>query len=419
MTPKDDPQLTTDRLSLVYEISQTFNSSLDIEEVLDKVIDGVITATNAERGFVMLREEDGSLVFKTARGIDQTTIEKPEFEISRSVVAKVAESGEALLCSDAQSDLSSSISVVNLNLRSILCTPLIHKDNTLGVVYVDNRIQKNIFGQDDLNLLNSIASNAAIAIENARLYQVAIEKGRMEKELQVANKVQSSLIPQEVPDIPGWEFAAYWVPAREVAGDFYDFIYRKNNHTGMVIADVVDKGMAAALFMAYSRSVLRANFSQDSSPKKAITDTNHTIATDSAYGMFLTLTYLEVAQDSNELTYVNAGHNPPLLFHKRKNKPTPLTRTGMLIGVDETAAYEQELLQLETGDFIVFFTDGVTEAINAMDEEYGDERLQTTIRNNKKESAEKILAAIIKSVGEFCGSTPQFDDTTLVVVKKV
>ncbi|MDH5606503.1 MAG: GAF domain-containing protein, partial [Anaerolineae bacterium] len=260
MTSGDQTELSSGRLSLLYQLTQMFNASLDLEEVLNIVIDEVITAIRAERGFVMLYEQSGSLDFKTARGIDQTTINDPQFEISRSVVEQVAKSGESLLTSDAQKDesLSKQTSVVNLKLRSILCAPLKIKDKILGVIYVDNRLTAGIFTEDDMHLMSSIASSASIAIENARLYQVAVEKGRMERDLQVARRVQSSLIPQETPDIPGWEFAASWVPAREVAGDFYDFIPSTDGSIKMVIADVVDKGMAAALFMAFSRTTLRA-----------------------------------------------------------------------------------------------------------------------------------------------------------------
>ncbi|MGD2159354.1 MAG: GAF domain-containing protein, partial [Anaerolineales bacterium] len=282
-------QTSRDHLALLYQLSQTFNSSLDLDEVLNRVIDEVIAATRAERGFIMLRESDGDLTFRTARGMAKETIDEPEFQISRGVVEKAAREGEPILTSDAQHDprFSGRESVLGLKLRSILCVPLKLKDSVSGVIYVDNRIQAGIFTEDDLNLLNAIAASAAIAIENARLFQIAVEKGRMERELEMAYKVQSSLIPREIPQIPGWQIAATWVPAREVAGDFYDFFSGKEGQWGLVIADVVDKGMAAALFMANSRSILRASVRQTARPMDAISEANRLICADAAYGMFL------------------------------------------------------------------------------------------------------------------------------------
>ena len=173
MTAANSSQLSSDRLALLYRLSHTFNSSLDLDEVLNRVMDEVIAATRAERGFVMLREADEGLVFRVARGMDQETIEDPQFQVSRSVVERVAHEGRAILTSDAQSDdrFSMRQSVMMLGLRSILCVPLQIKDQILGVVYVDNRLQAGIFTQDHRDLLTAIASSAAIAIENARLYQ--------------------------------------------------------------------------------------------------------------------------------------------------------------------------------------------------------------------------------------------------------
>jgi len=194
--------------------------------VLNLVIDEVIVALRAERGFVMLREGDGHLSFRVARGIDQQSIDDPNFQVSRSVIENVASGGEPILAFDAQTDPRFSMrqSVTILGLRSVLCVPLTIKTAVLGVIYVDNRLQAGNFTQSDLDLLSAIASNAAIAIENARLYQLAVEKGRLESELQMARQVQVSLLPAQVPQVDGWEFTARWLPARQVSGDFYDFL---------------------------------------------------------------------------------------------------------------------------------------------------------------------------------------------------
>ncbi len=413
--------LSGERLELLYQISQTFNASLDLDQVLACVMDEVISATGAERGFVMLRAEDGSLVFQSARGMEHTTIDEPQFEISRSVVEEVARTGKALLTSDAQADtrLQQRQSIVGLKLRSILCAPLKLKDRVLGVIYVDNRLQSGIFKPADLDLLAAIASSAAIAIENARLYQVAIEKGRMERELQMARKVQSGLIPQEVPQRKGWEFAASWMPAHEVAGDFYDFPKITDDKVALAIADVVDKGMAAALFMTFSRSLLRASADRASSPLDAVVEANKLICADSAYGMFLTLLYAEIDTTNGQVTYVNAGHNPPVWLKTKKGDMQMLLRTGMLVGVFEEAEYEQAGIRMEPGDFLIIYTDGLTEAVNSKNEEYGVERMRKTILENRKGGAAEMLGAMEKDLQKFVAQAPQFDDVTILVVKRV
>ena len=413
-------QHSKDRLALLYHLSQTFNSSLDLDEVLNRVMDEVIRATHAERGFVMLQEEDGQLLFRVARGIDQQTIGEPQFQVSRSVVERVAHEGQPILTSDAQSDARFSMrqSVMILGLRSILCVPLMLKDRNLGAIYVDNRMQAGIFSQSDLQLLTAIASSAAIAIENARLYQIAVEKGRLERELQVARQVQAGLLPQDLPQIPGWEFIARWRPARQVAGDYYDIILHEDGRLSLVIADVTDKGMPAALFMALTRSFIRASMDLASSPAQGILHANRLICADSTNGMFVTLFYALLDPATGDLTYVNAGHNPPLLFSAGSDQPAALRRTGMALGVEVETSYEQITLRLQPGDFIVLYTDGVVEAIDTSQQEFGIQRLKQVLLDNRNSTPSSIVQALEQDLIAFTGPTPPFDDITLLFAKR-
>jgi sigma-B regulation protein RsbU (phosphoserine phosphatase) len=415
------PQPPADRLALLYRLSQTFNSSLDLTTVLNHVMDEVIAATRAERGFLMLREGDGQLVFRVARGMEQRTIESPAFQISRGLVERVAHEGQPLLTSDAQTDvwLGGRASVVGLGLRSVLCVPLLLKGAIIGVIYVDNRLQAGIFTPDDLELLGAISSNAAIAIENARLYQVAVEKGRLERELQVAREVQLSLIPRRLPKIAGWEFAAYWQPAREVSGDFYDFILADLSRFGVVIADVSDKGMGAALFMALTRSIVRASAAASILPDKCITQANRLICADAANGMFVTLFYAQFDPDAGACEFVNAGHNPPLLYDSRQNELVELTRTGIALGIDDSLQFKQGAVRLGPGDSVLLYTDGVTEATNAEDQEFGVERLRRIVEANGRSPAPTTVRAIQESLREFVGPAPQQDDITVVAIKRI
>ncbi len=417
----DDPT-PTGHLARLYRISQTFNSSLDLEEVLNRVMDEVIAATRAERGFLVLRGPDDSLVFQAARGLDQHRIEAPEFQVSRTIVEKVARGGQPMLTSDAQSDqrLNLRDSVLNLRLRSILCVPLQLKGQVTGVIYVDKRLHAGIFTKADLELLDAIAPTAAIAIENARLYAAAIGQGRMERELQMAREVQTQLMPRTTPQRPGWDFAARWEPAREVAGDYYDFIPADTGDAlGFVIADVTDKGMPAALFMALTRSLIRASTIGPATPAEAMAQANRLIYADAVNDMFVTLFYGRLDPATGLLTYVNAGHNPPLLFRAGQAQPEPLTRTGVAMGLLPYAPYQQRTIQLEPGDWLFLYTDGVTDALNGLKQRYDDAALLQALTELRPLGAEAILAGLDRALSAFVGDTPPYDDITMMLLKRL
>ena len=298
------------------------------------------------------------------------------------------------------------------------------------MVYVDNRLRAGIFGQDDLDLLASIAASAAIAIDNARLYVLAVEKGRLERELQVAREVQASLLPQEMPHLAGWEFAVYWQPARVVGGDFYDFIpdlaANDRRQLGLAIADVSDKGMPAALFMAATRSTVRASMAGKLTDGAAegIARANRLICADASNGMFVTLFYAGFRADSNRVVYVNAGHNPPLLVRQRapaSQAIASLGRTALLLGFAEDAEVQEDQVDLAPGDFLVLYTDGLTESVDAGEQEFGEERLRALLlelRKNRPPAmgfAAQVVRALAGTLASFTGDAPPFDDITVVV----
>jgi phosphoserine phosphatase RsbU/P len=420
--PKNPP---SDRLELLYQLAQTFNSSLDLDQVLNRVMDEVIATMNAERGFVMLYDENSVLTCRVARNISRESIEDKGFRGSRSMVEKSAREGIPILAGDAQTDdrFSGMQSVQMFGLRSVLCVPLKVKEQKLGAIFVDNRMQKSVFTHSDQNLLEAIASSAAIAIENARLYALAVEKGRLEREFQMAREVQRRLLPDHLPEVPGWEFSARWTPARQVAGDFYDFFPLTGRPSspmdlGVLVADVTDKGMPAALFMALTRTTLRASLTAASTPKEGIAQANRLITADSPQSMFVTVFFLRLSPSSSQITYVNCGHNPPIFYRSASQSLEYLTRTGMVLGIDESTLFQEVSVELKTGDSLLLYTDGVTDAMNSSGESFGTERLEEVFRSSQDQNPTDILSAIEGALSQFTGDIHPFDDITLVLLRR-
>jgi sigma-B regulation protein RsbU (phosphoserine phosphatase) len=303
----------------------------------------------------------------------------------------------------------------------LFVTPMIVKETAIGFVGVDPG--NHDLTPDQIRLLQTIGNQIAAALENARLYAVAIEKAKMEHEFQLARELQSSLIPRELPQIPGWDVAAIWKPARIVSGDFYDFIpihhAASSSSQGLVIADVSDKGAPAALFMALVRSVLRTIVSSMPSPVESITRANRLICDDAASGMFVTLFYAQIDPIAGELVYVNAGHNPPLLYRQGQEHPIELERTGIALGVQTERQFAQRTVTLAPGDFILFYTDGVTDATNVQEQTFGEARLRRVMLEQRGASAAQIIAALDQALGEFAAGEPSFDDITILVLRRL
>jgi phosphoserine phosphatase RsbU/P len=253
-----------------------------------------------------------------------------------------------------------------------------------------------------------------------------IAKEKLEHELKMAREVQASLIPRETPRLPGWDFAARWLPARDVSGDFYDFIPISQTGEsppaplyGIAIADVSDKGMPAALFMALTRSIVRASVTGSNSPAECITQANRLICADAPMGMFVTLFYAQLDPATGELTYVNAGHNPPLIYRAAKDAWVELRRTGIALGIFSMYQLSEQTIQLNPGDLLFLYTDGVVEASNPQEEKFGVESLRQIIRANHQAAAAELVETLDQAICGFTDSAPAFDDVTFVVVKRL
>jgi serine phosphatase RsbU (regulator of sigma subunit) len=416
MNSPDLNHISAEHLLTLYEITRTINSSLDFDEVLNMVMDSVMLVTKAQRGFLMVADADTWQV-KVARGMDGEQL-SDEHAYSTTIVRQVVETREALLTNNAQYDTRyvPGQSIIMFGLRAILCAPMLVQNRLIGVVYVDTSMKSGNFSAGDLSLLDAVAGQAGVAIENARLYKVAVEKGRLERELQMAREIQESLLPRRMPVLPGYDVAASWRSAREVAGDFYDLFMLEDNALGVVMADVSDKGAPAALFMASARSMIRSHAFMGLSPVETLGRTNDLILEDGDSGMFVTVYYSLLGQDGQSI-HVNAGHNPPLLFRRKDGEVRFMPRGGRAIGWFPNNPLQAVELPLLPGDVIVYYTDGLTDAENHAGEPFGEQRLTDALREIAENPAEAILRHLVRQVDVFCNGAPVFDDLTLCVVR--
>lgn len=262
---------------------------------------------------------------------------------------------------------------------------------------------------------NQMASDLKTHMDELR--RTTAEKERMAKELEIAKGIQQSFLPDSVPEIPGIDLAALNLPALEVGGDFYDFIPITTDRWGLAIADVSGKGVPAALFMALSRTLIRASTARNPATVNAIKQANSLICEDSKTSMFVTLFYAILDANKMTLTYINAGHNPPLLFRSGTTDIALLEAKGIALGVIEQVDLDEVELELKRGDTVVLYTDGVTEALNEAGEEFGSARLMAVLRAQSGSSARELIAQIRDAIQTFTGNQPQFDDITLMVLK--
>ena len=292
--------------------------------------------------------------------------------------------------------------------------PLIVQKQPVGLINIATE-QWEFLSPADLHFLSTAGSQVAIALERAQLHDLAeTQRTRLEKELEMARAVQRSLLPTQLPNIPGFTLAADWRPAREVAGDFYDFFSLPDGRWGMVLADVSGKGAPAALYMAMARSLIRSEAGRYSNPSAVLTEVNRRLLVECYNEMFVTVFYAIVDPVQRSLTYASAGHDPPFL-RRASGRVERLALGGLIMGVFEEVSFSDETLKLESGDTLVAHTDGLTDTVNHQDEAYGCTRLADTI-HSAPAGAPDILAHILRDLTAFAGLVPQPDDITLLVL---
>ena len=309
--------------------------------------------------------------------------------------------------------------------RLLIGFPLSVKSDVLGVMLIEE--EGSVRGSPSVHIrerrieiVKGITQQAAIAIQNDLLQKEAVKSERMERELQLAREIQTTFLPDKLPELPGWDIGVRWQPARQVGGDFYDLLILADDQIGFVIADVADKGMPAALFMTLIRTLIRAAARDQISPAAVLKQVNELLIPDSKHGMFVTVFYGVFSLKSGKLIYANAGHNPPVVRRQnQQDELVELTRTTIALGIFDNIVVDERELVITPGDWILLYTDGVTEAFSAKDELFGTKRLFELLENYNMISSDDLLEKILDSVNEFITGVDLSDDVTLAAIYRM
>lgn len=398
-----------------------------LDEVLTLVLDSALDVTSADRGFIMLANETGQLEFKVARANGHVTLPGTTFATSHKIPHEVFQTGQSKMVGDLMDSSHADIhgGTIALGIRHVLCVPLrivryvvsrpaaSDENKIIGVLYLDGREKATLLSRATRTSLETFATEAALAIESARLYAESAEKARLERDLRVAAEIQRALLPEPRFEGPGIDLAAVTVPCRTIGGDFYDYLDVGEGRFGFTLGDVSGKGPPAALLAAAVQSIFAAQAALGGNPAETMTRINRALLRRAIEARFATMFYAVLWSDGR-LSYCNAGHESPIIVGRTQRS---LDTGGVVLGLFDNAKYEVETVQLEPGDTIVVFSDGVSEARNHADEELGRERLVTALGSVRDISSEATLEKLLAAVRDFTAGAPQADDVTALVLR--
>jgi serine phosphatase RsbU (regulator of sigma subunit) len=398
-----------------------------LDDVLALVLDSAIQVTGAERGFIMLADKEGRLEFKLGRAVNRVTLSGRNFETSRKIPETVFATGTLRIVEDLMDSgmAPQHMGTVALGIRHVLCAPLrlvryveraddASDDKVIGVLYLDSREPGALRSRAAHTALETLSREAAVAIENARLYREALERAKLDQELKIAAAIQRALLPKS--DRTGTFFSAAGssVPCRGVGGDFFDHVDMADGRFAFIVGDVAGKGAPAALLAAAALGMFGAEASYHSRCAPLVTRLTHGLCRRGIEGRFITAFYGILGSDGS-LVYAIAGHNAPVLVTQTDVRR--LETGGLVLGFFEHASFEEEALTLAPGGVIVAFSDGVSEALNDAGEEYTDDRLLAAVHTNHGRPPQELLEALLADVRGFCGRATPNDDVTMVVVR--
>lgn len=392
-------------LSNINALARTVLSVMEIERTVDIILDAYFVLTGAKRISLYLWEK-GNLKLKKIKGNIKC---KNELSYEEDQLKFFTSDDYVRI----YTNLSKEFNITEE--ETVIVSPLVVKGKELGVIFVVEDKEKLI--DLDEETISALVIQISIAINNARIYSDLLVKERMSKELELASRMQKKIIPQDVKYIFGLEVANYFEPAKEIGGDYYDYVAHPNETFSVTMADVSGKGVPAAFLMALARSILRTLSTRGIEPKEELNALNQIIYQDITEDMFITIMHCKFDYKTKTLTYSNAGHNPILVYKSAIDEIVSYSVKGVAIGFVENYEYRQASLKLDRGDIVVLYTDGITEAENQKKELFGMERLKKVIYKNKNASAEEIKQSLLASLEDFKDNYEQVDDSTFVILK--
>ncbi|OGU71246.1 MAG: hypothetical protein A2V93_12775 [Ignavibacteria bacterium RBG_16_34_14] len=408
-----------EELSALNEIATAITSTQTLEQIVDLIVRKCVKHIKVEQGAVMLLDEkDQNKPFHTMIRKQDSLSNILPFRMDAQLTGWMLKNRNPLIINDLASDSRFKFMVDNnFPVHSLLSVPMIVKGKMIGLLTVFNKKAEAGFTMGDQRLLGIIAAQSAHVIENARLYREEQALIRLQEEMRLAYEIQVDLLPKLQPVLPGYQIAGKSIPAKDVGGDYFDFIPSGDNCLAFCLGDISGKGIPAALLMANLQATLRGQTLLGNDCKSCVSFANEMLFRNTAPNKFATLFYGIIDISKNELIYCNGGHNNPFYF-TRDNKLTPLDKGGLIVGIMPGVPYEEETIPFHPGELLVIYSDGITEAMNNTEEEFGEQRLIDLILQNRNESPLKLIEIIIKNIQEFSGNQSQMDDITLVIIKR-
>ena len=404
------------KLRALIDISRSLSRSVRLDTVLPTVLDNLFELfVQADRGFIILQNDDGVLIprhTKLRRGDDDRMI-----RLSKTIIDEVVNAKKAILSADTMDDqrFALSESIADFRIRSFVCAPLLDaEENVLGAIQLDSLDSRNRFRSEDLDLLASVAGQAGIAIDNAKLHEEVVQMHVLERDMELAGQVQRSFLPQESPKLPNYTLNHIYEPADMVGGDYYDYVVLPDGRVAVILADVVGHGMAAALQTAQLSAALKFSLATHTDPAEAISSLNETLSEGGLDDRFITFCMAVLHPDDGTVTFVNAGHHAPLLC-PANGAPVELgtdqPRSPALLIIDDYP-YRSYDISLNDGDRLLMYTDGLNEWMNEAGEQFGQQRVMEQASGLL--SGDETTKRLVEGVRQFANGSPQKDDMCIV-----
>jgi len=410
---------SVEELSTLNELTSVISSTMSLNKILDKVVSSSVKAIFAEQGTIHLVDKDAEPLdpFKTLIRKADVTTPQDKFRLDVELSGWMLRNRQPLVINDFENNrYFVNREAGNLKIKTLLTVPLVAKGKLIGVLNLFNKKKAEGFTEEDQRLLAIIGSQSAQVIENARLYEQEKHLIEIEKELDMARTIQQKMLPKEAPNVPGFDIAGASYAAKDVGGDYFDFIRVADDRWFLTLGDVSGKGVPAALLMSHLQATIRNQALTNSDVVSLISNSNEVLHRNTEGNKFVTLFGGFLDPTKRVFDYVNAGHNFPH-HHKQGNKILALKEGGLVLGMMPGVPYEAGQTTFESGDVLVIYSDGVTEAENLEEDMFGDERLQELVQKHREKSAADLVQTVYKTVKKFEGNKEQDDDITVVVIK--